>query len=135
MVKVWNKQDSINGIEANEILSKRPDLQFEQNVILITDNSGRVTNIELCSILRQMLSLDESVNAEEVGESYAQYIKQRDQTNQANMDSVVANAEQITSLGQSLAQEKLEKIQLSAIVNSLGAELSQVKLQLIQQSI
>ncbi|WP_368490235.1 hypothetical protein [Clostridium sp. BJN0013] len=40
-VSIWNKQDSINGVEAQTILVSRKDLQNAEEVVLIADDTGK----------------------------------------------------------------------------------------------
>lgn len=74
-VKIWNKIDRINGVEAIEVLKSMPELQRLKEVILIEDDYGNITNIENPNIIKANLNLPIDITTSEVGEAYIEYLE------------------------------------------------------------
>lgn len=72
--KIWDKKESINNVNAEEVLNSMPELK-DTDVILILQNN-RVTNIEDKNILISNLNLDVNLSVEEVAEKYIQYLEE-----------------------------------------------------------
>jgi hypothetical protein len=80
MIKIWNKTESINGVSAQTVLNSRADLKNEAEIILIIDdNTGKVTNIEIPSVLKANLGLPNALTALEVGQAYVDFMAQEKQ--------------------------------------------------------
>ena len=76
--KIWDKKESINGVDAETILENRNDIRNEENVILIY-NEGIVTNIELCSTLKSIYNFDSNLTVEEVANNYLKLLEENKQ--------------------------------------------------------
>ena len=59
--KVWNREDSINGVSASHFLEKQPFKNYTGDIILIYSPSGRVTNIECKDILASIYDIDQTL--------------------------------------------------------------------------
>ena len=71
MIKIWDKKESINGVSAEDYISNSPVWMLNGDVILIVDDTtGVVTQIQNVNQLRVNLGLDNTLNAEEVGQAY-----------------------------------------------------------------
>ena len=80
--KIWNKQDKINGVEADHIIASlgiRPD----DEVFLILDNTESVHFIEISRIIKAVYGLDENLSVEEVAEEYIR-IKENEELQNEN---------------------------------------------------
>lgn len=72
--KIWDKSESINGVEASEILDSTPFFKTDE-VFLILDDYDIVTNIESCKIIKSIYKLDKNMTVEEVAEYYIKTLK------------------------------------------------------------
>ena len=103
-VKIWDKKESINGVDAETILENRNDIRNEENVILIY-NEGIVTNIELCSTLKNIYNFDSNLTVEEVANNYLKLLEENKQ-NITNNDL----EERVTSLEDYVLENETAKI-------------------------
>lgn len=62
--KIWDRQEPINGVEANFILENRPELRIGD--IILIHNEGRVIYIEMLDVLRQTLGFSVDTPLEDV---------------------------------------------------------------------
>lgn len=77
MIKIWNKKESINGVDAETVLKSTPQFANEEVILIINDVSGMVTNIELPSILRGNLGLSKDLSTLEVGQAYVKHLEEQ----------------------------------------------------------
>ena len=59
--KVWNREDSINGVSASHFLEKQPFKNYTGDIILIYSSTGRVTNVECKDILANIYNIDQTL--------------------------------------------------------------------------
>ena len=102
--KIWDKKEPINGVDAESILENRNDIRNEENVILIY-NEGIVTNIELCSVLKNIYNFDSNFTVEEVANNYLKLLEENKQ-NITNNDL----EERVTSIEDYLLENEADKI-------------------------
>ncbi|MEY8152330.1 hypothetical protein AB8344_19710, partial [Clostridioides difficile] len=76
MIKIWDKKEKINGVEAEEILKSNYDFQTSE-VFLIFDDYERVTNIESVNTIKSIYKLDKSLTALETAEKYLEMHKKQ----------------------------------------------------------
>ena len=74
MIKIWDKKESINGVSAKDFLDSSPFFKTCNEIILICNEDGTVTNVESATILRDRLKLDNLTSTLEVGKKYEQYL-------------------------------------------------------------
>lgn len=77
-VKIWDKRESINGVSANEILEKSKEWNAVNEIILIEDDYGNITNMENPQTLKSFLKCKANLSALEVGELYVEYLKEQE---------------------------------------------------------
>lgn len=105
MVKIWDKKEQINGINAETILANREDLVNEKEVILIVDdNTNRVTNIEIPSIICSNLGLDNSLPALEIGQKLVEHITEQNTKAKQNQVTVEDLKTQLETANKSIAE-------------------------------
>lgn len=66
--KIWDRQEPINGVEANFILENRPELRIGD--IILIHNEGRVIYIEMLDVLRGALGFNDDTPLEDVVSKY-----------------------------------------------------------------
>lgn len=69
MYRIWNKEDKINGVEADRIIASL-GIKPDDEVFLILDNTDSVHFIEISRIIKAVYDLDENLSVEEVAEEY-----------------------------------------------------------------
>lgn len=82
MYKIWNKQDEINGVEADRIIANL-GIKPDDEVFLILDNTDSVHFIEISRIIKAVYNLDENLSVEEVAEEYIR-IKENEELQNEN---------------------------------------------------
>lgn len=124
-IRLWNKIDDINGVSATEILESRNDLRRSEEVLLFCDDLDEsiIRQIEIPSVLKSNYNL-QGVTALEIGQAYLEYLSQE----KTEIETLYEN---VKSLGEQLAQEKLKNIQKDATISQLGQEIASIKLELI----
>lgn len=60
--KLWNRMDSINGVQASHFLSQQPFKGYTGDIILIYADSGRVSNVECKDILASVYGIDKNLS-------------------------------------------------------------------------
>ena len=59
--KVWNRVEEINGVSAEHFLNSEPFKSCKHDIILIYNESGRVTQVECKDILAQVYGIDKNL--------------------------------------------------------------------------
>ena len=68
--KLWNRIDTINGIEASYFLEQKPFKDYEGDIILIYSDSGKVSQIECKDILASVYGIDKTLSLDEFMAQY-----------------------------------------------------------------
>ena len=84
--KLWDKTSSINGIEANHFLEKKPFKDYDGDIILIYSENDKVSQVECKDILVKVYDIDKSLSLDEFMSQYFAKITQTEisETNEAN---------------------------------------------------
>ena len=77
--KLWNRQDSINGVEANYFLNQDPFKNYNGDIILIYGANGKVSNIECKDILANVYGIDPTLHIHEFMSQYFEVLKKQDE--------------------------------------------------------
>lgn len=99
--KIWNKQESINGVNAEEVL---PTLNLLDNdeVFLVIDEYGTVRNIEIVRIIKGAYGFPVEYTAEETAQAYIDRVYNTEQTflysNEPTLADVMLKLEELTEL-------------------------------------
>ena len=67
---LWNRKDTINGKEASYFLEQRPFKDYESDIILIYDDSGKVSQVECKDILASVYGIDKTLSLDEFMAQY-----------------------------------------------------------------
>lgn len=78
--KIWNKIDSINGVESNYIL-KKYKVNSNDSIFLVIDDYNNVIELQFVNIIKSVYSLPNTLTDEEVAQEYLR-IKEEDQQKQ-----------------------------------------------------
>lgn len=84
--RIWDKQESINGVPASAIFESMPET-INGEVILLEKN-GIVTNIEIKSFLVNTYNFDNELSALEIGELYVEYLKQEQEKKEEETSTI-----------------------------------------------
>lgn len=133
--KIWDKTSPINGVSAETILENRLDLRNEKEIFLIEDDYRRVTNIELVSIIKSNLQLDNSLTAEQTAEAYIKHIETVNENlnkdsnileiNNTDIESLKVQNENLTKMISNLMVENKKK---DVIANNLATTIAQLNI-------
>lgn len=109
MIKIWDKKEKINGVEAEEILKGNYDFQTSE-VFLILDDYNRVTNIESVNTIKSIYKLDKSLTALETAEKYLEMhkkqeeeIKAHEELEKNSKNATIATHEEVKALREETA--------------------------------
>ena len=67
---LWNRKDTINGIEARHFLEQNPFKDYEGDIILIYADNGKVSQIECKDILASVYGIDKTLSLDEFMAQY-----------------------------------------------------------------
>ncbi|NJB07283.1 hypothetical protein GSQ22_16090 [Clostridioides difficile] len=101
MIKIWDKKEKINGVEAEEILKGNYDFQTSE-VFLILDDYNRVTNIESVNTIKSIYKLDKSLTALETAEKYLEMHK-NEELEKNSKNATIATHEEVKALREETA--------------------------------
>ena len=73
--KVWNKQDEINGVNAQEV-KKSLNIQDSDEIFLILNEQGTITNVEFSQVIKANHGLDNGLSVDEVAQEYIRIHKE-----------------------------------------------------------
>ena len=59
--KLWNRIDTINGIEASYFLEQKPFKDYEGDIILIYCKDGKISQVECKDILASVYGIDKTL--------------------------------------------------------------------------
>lgn len=132
MIKIWNKTSPINGVSAKVILEARHDLRDEQEIILILDAQGNVTNIEIPSILKANLGLSNELTALEVGQAYVDYLEQQKLESEKEAVTIEQVKQENEQLGQQVSDLEIRLLQKDKDVEALGQQVSDLEIEVLK---
>ena len=67
---LWNRKDTINGKEASYFLEQKPFKDYEGDIILIYDDSGKVSQVECKDILASVYGINKTLSLDEFMAQY-----------------------------------------------------------------
>lgn len=67
---LWNRTDTINGIEANYFLEQKPFKDYKGDIILIYSDNGKVSQVECKDILASVYGIDKTLSLDEFMTQY-----------------------------------------------------------------
>lgn len=67
---LWNRIDTINGIEARHFLEQNPFKDYEGDIILIYSDNGKVSQVECKDILASVYGIDKTLSLDEFMTQY-----------------------------------------------------------------
>lgn len=111
MIKVWDRKESINGINAEDILLNRVDIRNCEEVLLIcNDNDNSVVErIEFPNILKSNYNL-QGETALEIGQEYLNYLN-------LEKEKVIQEKTEIELLKEEMELQKQTILELSMMVS------------------
>lgn len=76
-IKVWDKKEPINGVQAEDYLKDNYIMQNTEILLFLNDN-GIVEQVQSVNILKSILNLDDTVSAIDVGNKYLEPSSNKD---------------------------------------------------------
>ena len=68
--KLWNRTDTINGIEASYFLDNKPFKDYEGDIILIYSEDDKISQVECKDILAKVYGIDKTLSIDEFMTQY-----------------------------------------------------------------
>ena len=68
--KLWNRIDTINGIEASYFLEQKPFKYYEGDIILIYCEDDKISQVECKDILASVYGIDKTLSLDEFMTQY-----------------------------------------------------------------
>ena len=68
--KLWNRIDTINGIEASCFLEQKPFKDYEGDIILIYCEDNKISQVECKDILASVYEIDKTLSLDEFMTQY-----------------------------------------------------------------
>lgn len=102
LVKVWDKKESINGIEASDVIASHA-IKENDEIFLVLSNTGRVLEIQFKDIIIDNYNLDANLTCREVADQYLNIKMQEDIKNTGENYIITRQSEKINSLEKNVA--------------------------------
>lgn len=67
---LWNRKDTINGIEARHFLEQKPFKDYKGDIVLIYGEDDKVSQIECKDILSKVYGIDKTLSLDEFMTQY-----------------------------------------------------------------
>ena len=74
--KLWNRIDTINGIEASYFLEQKPFKDYEGDIILIYCEDDKISQVECKDILASVYGIDKTLSLDEFMTQYFEKLTQ-----------------------------------------------------------
>ena len=68
--KLWNRTDTINGIEASYFLDNKPFKDYQGDIILIYSEDDKISQVECKDILAKVYGIDKTLSLDEFMAQY-----------------------------------------------------------------
>lgn len=87
--KLWNRQDSINGVGASHFLNQTPFKNYNGDIILIYAENGKVSNVECKDILAKLYNIDKTLPLDSFMSKYFEALKELETNKEIEEEEVV----------------------------------------------
>lgn len=68
--KLWNREETINGVAPSHFLNQSPFKNYDGDIILIYADNGRVSNVECKDILANVYGIDKELPLDDFMSEY-----------------------------------------------------------------
>lgn len=113
-VKVWDKKESINGIEASRVMEIK-EIGIMEEIFLVVEGE-RVAEIQRKSVIASNYNLDLNLTCEEVAQKYLEIKQQEEQKQQQEILNLQEQQQEIEAL-------KKQNAELSYLIMQQGGAL------------
>lgn len=109
--KIWNKEDEINGVDANRVIDNL-GIKPDDEVFLILDDTDSVHFIEISRIIKSVYNLDENLSVDEVAEEYIRIMENEKLQNENNEKEAESFSKRLAALEEemSITQDALNEM-------------------------
>ena len=80
--KLWNRVDTINGVQPSHFLNQLPFKGYSGDIILIYNDNGKVSNIECKDVLANVYDLDVTLSLDDFMNAYFAKLKELEMKNE-----------------------------------------------------
>lgn len=127
MIKLWDKQESINGVSAQDFIKDNP--LAEGDILLVTnDTTGIVEQVLNVDVIRNNLKLDITLTPPEVGEAYLKSLEEPKQTEISNKEKIAIlekeKSDLQVALAESIEKQEKDKIELQTAMAEILETIS-----------
>lgn len=95
--KIWNKKDSIKGVDADYII-KSHNVKEDEEVFLVLDELGIVRQIQIVSTIKSAYGFDPNFTAEETAQAYLDLKKEEENNTIKEQNTLDEQAKKIDIL-------------------------------------
>lgn len=77
--ELWDRESSINGVEASHFLNNPPFKDYNGDIILIYGENGKVANVECKDILASVYDIDSTLPLNDFMDAYFEAITPKEE--------------------------------------------------------
>lgn len=126
--KIWNKQDKINGLNANYFIENLKIQEFD-GVFLIIDDYENVQAIEIDRIIKSVYKLDKTLTTDEVAQEYIRIKKEEKNNAIKEQVHLEEQAKKIDILNAQNANLLLDNAKKEIEISTLNTNLANITLE------
>lgn len=115
-IQIWDGKTSINGISAEQILANRQDLANALgDIFLVVNDNGKVTEIQIGSIIASNYGFDSSLDIQEIADAYM--VKKEEERQQAEEEKITVDElqEEVATLSYDVMMLQPDTVSASAL--------------------
>ena len=124
--KIWNKQDKINGVDAEYVINSL-NIRETDGVFLVIDHLDEVQAIEIDRIIKGVYNLDKNLTVDEVAKEYIRIKEEEKQQAQKSRMVLEGQEERIIALEEENIKLKEELELIKNTVNEVLVMITNLK--------
>lgn len=103
MIKIWNKKDDINGIDADKVMESSGIKMEDEIFLIVNDVTNKVQEIQDKLTITSVYNIDPNLTTLEVGEEYLRIREEQNKQQEEETTTLEKQAEKIAELEQQQA--------------------------------
>lgn len=129
MYKIWDKVESINGVEAN-IVIKSHKIKEDDEVFLVLNKYNKVIEVNIVDVIKYNYNLNYNLSAEETAQEYIKIKEEEKLQADKEQISLEEQAKKISILQEQNANLLLDNAKKEIEINGLNKNLANVTLEI-----